>query len=179
MKFRAVLPLVLTLILIAVVGCSRKESASGPATPSAPVAEGKPAPSFTLPDLSGKNVSLAEHRGKVVLVNFWATWCPPCREEIPSMVRLNTIMAGKPFQMLCISINEEGKKEVDSFLSTQKITLPVLLDPANQVARLYGITGVPETFIVDPKGVVVKHVVGGLDWSSKEVVDFLNSLMTR
>lgn len=167
-----------TLLILTIAGCSKKESAT-PSAPAGPVKEGKPAPLFTLPDLSGKSVSLADHRGKVVLVNFWATWCPPCREEIPSMVRLNTIMEGKPFKMLCISINEEGKKDVDQFLSSQKITLPVLLDPTNEVARSYGITGVPETFVVDPDGVVVKHVVGGLDWSSKDVVDFLQSLMKR
>ena len=137
------------------------------------------APDFTANDLNGKPVTLSQLRGKVVLVNFWATWCPPCREEIPSMVKLNRQMAGKPFQMLPLSINEEGKKEVESFFKSTGQTLPALLDSEQQVGKLYGITGVPETFVIDKKGVIVKKVVGGMDWSAPEVINFIDGLMKQ
>lgn len=152
---------------------TKKPSATGPA------GEGKSAPSFSLKDLSGKDVQLSDYAGKVVLVNFWATWCPPCREEIPSMVRLNSMMAGKPFQMLAISIDEGGKKDIEAFFASAGVTLPALTDPDSSVARKYGITGVPETFVVDPKGIIVKKVVGGMNWSSPEVVSFLTKLMNQ
>ena len=159
------------LLLAAVVafGCSKK--ADGPAV------EGKPAPDFTLSDLSGKQVQLSSLKGKVVLVNFWATWCPPCREEIPSMVKLNQMMQGKNFQMLAVSIDERGKEAVQEFFSQAGVTLPALLDTDGSVARRYGTTGVPETFIVDTKGVVRKKVVGAVDWSVPDGVQYLEQLM--
>jgi peroxiredoxin len=164
--------------LVLTMGCTKKEGGQNAAVPGGSV-EGKAATDFTLKDLQGKDVRLRDLAGKVVLLNFWATWCPPCREEIPSMVRLNAAMAGKPFQMLCVSIDDGGKADVDAFLSRQKVSLPVLLDPSSTVAKMYGLTGVPETFIIDKKGIIVKKVVGGLDWSSAEVVGFLSDLTSK
>jgi peroxiredoxin len=159
-------------------GCSKKEGGQNAPKIGGSV-EGKAASNFTLKDLQGKDVRLADLAGKVVLLNFWATWCPPCREEIPSMVRLNAAMAGKPFQMLCVAIDDGGKADVDAFLARQKITLPALLDPTSEVAKQYGITGVPETFVIDKTGKIVKKVVGGLDWNSPEVVTFLTDLASK
>lgn len=158
------------LLFIAVVasGCSKKE---------VPAQEGGAAPDFTLSDLSGKQVQLSSLKGKVVLVNFWATWCPPCREEIPSMVKLNQIMQGKNFQMLAISVDEGGKQAVQEFFRQNGVTLPALLDTDGGVARRYGTTGVPETFVVDGKGKIRKKVIGGVEWSSPEVVRYLEELM--
>lgn len=159
---------VLILLTVAVVGCSRQEE---------PVVEGKVAPDFTLKDLDGRQVRLSDFRGKVVFLNFWATWCPPCREEIPSMVRLNQLMEGKPFQMLAVSIDEGGKDAVDNFLKNSGTMLPALLDTNQSTSKRYGTTGVPETFILDKKGVIVKKVVGGMDWSDPQVVAFFNEIM--
>ena len=159
---------VLILLTVAVAGCSRQEE---------PVVEGKVAPDFTLKDLAGRQVRLSDFRGKVVFLNFWATWCPPCREEIPSMVRLNRIMDGKPFQMLAVSIDEGGKDAVDNFLKNSGTILPALLDTNQSTSKRYGTTGVPETFILDKKGVIVKKVVGGMDWSDPQVVAFFNEIM--
>lgn len=158
------------LLLVAVLasGCSKKE---------VPAQEGVAAPDFTLSDLSGKQVQLSSLKGKVVLVNFWATWCPPCREEIPSMVKLNQIMQGKNFQMLAISIDEGGEQAVQEFFRQNGVTLPALLDNDGSVSRRYGTTGVPETFIVDGKGTIRKKVIGGVEWSSPEVVRYLEELM--
>ena len=160
----------LILCVVALAACTRKEETK-------PALEGNPAPDFALSDLSGHKVRLSDLKGKVVLVNFWATWCPPCREEVPSMANLNRLMAGKPFQMLAISIDQEGKQAIEAFFSRAGVTLPALLDSNGAIGKLYGITGVPETFIVDRKGVIMKKVVGGLDWSAPEVVAFLNDAM--
>jgi len=158
---------VLLLAVFAVSGCSKSD---------VPAAEGSPAPDFTLNDLSGKPVQLSSLKGKVVLVNFWATWCPPCREEIPSMIRLNQVMQGKNFQMLAISIDEGGGAAVQDFFKKGGGSLPALLDTDGKVSRRYGTTGVPETFIVDSKGIIQKKVVGAMDWSSPGVIQFLEQM---
>jgi len=160
----------LLLLIVALPGCSRKEAPKAPR-------EGKPAPDFVLPDLAGRTTRLADLQGKVVLVNFWATWCPPCREEVPSMAKLNRLMAGKPFQMLAVSIDEGGKEAVEAFFKKEGTELPVLFDANGAVSRLYGITGVPETFVLDKKGVILKKVIGAMDWSAPEVVKFLDDAM--
>lgn len=158
------------VLLLAMCGCAREEK---------PALVGNPAPDFTLKNLAGQEVKLSDLRGKVVLVSFWATWCPPCREEIPSMDKLNRAMAGKPFQMLAISIDEGGKGAVEGFFSKAGVSLPTLLDPGQKAGKRYGITGVPETFIVDQKGVILKKVVGALDWSDPMVAGFLESAMKQ
>lgn len=156
------------VIAVAASGCSKKE---------VPAQEGAAAPDFTLQDLSGKQVQLSSLKGKVVLVNFWATWCPPCREEIPSMVKLNQVMQGKNFQMLAISVDEGGKQAVQEFFRQNGVSLPALFDTDGSVSRRYGTTGVPETFIVDGKGMIRKKVIGGVDWSAPEVLQYLEQLM--
>lgn len=158
------------LMIVGVAACTKKEQPM-------PV-EGKQAPDFTLKNLAGENVSLSSLRGKVVLLNFWATWCPPCREEIPSMVKLNQAMAGKPFQMLAVSIDEGGKEAVEKYFKSLGATLPTLLDTNQQIGALYGITGVPETFVIDPNGVILKKHVGPLEWNHPDVVSFLEKAMT-
>lgn len=160
----------LLLLLFGATACSKEEK---------PAVEGNYAPDFTLKDLSGKEVQLSTLKGKVVLLNFWATWCPPCREEIPSMMRLNQVMQGKPFQMLAVSIDEGGKEAVEAFYRKQNASLPTLLDGDSKVARRYGTTGVPETFVIDKKGLILKKVIGPLDWDSRQVVAALEEIMGR
>uniref|UniRef100_UPI0001BE66E3 Thioredoxin family protein n=1 Tax=Geobacter metallireducens (strain ATCC 53774 / DSM 7210 / GS-15) TaxID=269799 RepID=UPI0001BE66E3 len=141
--------------------------------------EENPAPDFTLNTLNGEVVKLSDLKGQVVIVNFWATWCPPCREEIPSMMRLNAAMAGKPFRMLCVSIDEGGKVAVEEFFRKTGFTLPVLLDADKRVGKLYGTTGVPETFVIDRHGVILKKVVGAMEWDHPEVIAFLNNELSK
>lgn len=154
----------LLLLLFVLPACTKEEK---------PALEGNPAPNFTLKDLTGREVRLVDLRGKVVLLNFWATWCPPCREEIPSMMRLNQAMAGKQFQMLAVSINEGGAQEVEAYFKQSGTNLPALLDPTQGVAKHYGLTGVPESFVIDKKGVILKKVVGGMEWSDPAVIKFM------
>lgn len=95
------------------------------------------------------------------------------------MVKLNQAMAGKPFQMLAISIDEGGKGAIEQFFASSGQTLPAYLDGEQKVAGLYGTTGVPETFVVDKKGVILKKVIGGMDWSAPEVIGYLNGLLGK
>ncbi|MDD2500878.1 MAG: TlpA disulfide reductase family protein [Geobacter sp.] len=165
--------LLLCCAVVLVSGCNKVKT---DAPVKAPV-EKSQAPEISVVSLDNQQLTLASLKGKVVLLNFWATWCPPCREEIPSMMKLNTIMAGKPFQMVCVSVDEGGKKAVEEFFKNSGFSLPAYTDPSGQVAKTYGITGVPETFVIDKNGVIVKKVIGGLDWNSPEVLSFLEGLM--
>lgn len=173
---------VLYILLLAVAllpACSREKSPAKPAAVSAAKAiEGSAAPDFTVKDLDGKDATLSSLKGSVVLVNFWATWCPPCKEEIPSMIRLNQAMAGKAFRMLAISIDEGGKEAVGNFFKGSR-ELPVYLDTDAKTSQLYGTTGVPETFIVDKQGIIQKKIVGGMDWGSPEVIAYMDELIKK
>ena len=172
---------ILLLVAVLLSGCSRenaKNASTGNALPVEAV-EGAIAPDFTLKDLSGHELRLSDLKGKVVLLNFWATWCPPCRKEVPSLVSLNSQMSGKAFQMVTVSIDEGGKQAIEEFFASAGVTLPVLLDTDRNISKLYGTTGVPETFIVNQRGAIVKKVVGGMDWSDPAVVKYLNDLMGK
>ena len=172
------------LALCLVTGCNRekgsgkKEGASAP-TAAGVAAEGGMAPDFIVKGIDGKEVKLSSLKGKVVMVNFWATWCPPCKEEIPSMMKLNKSMEGKPFQMLAISIDEGGKAAVENYFKTSGNSLPAYLDSDGSISKMYGITGVPETFILDRTGLVQKKIVGGMDWGSGEVLSYMNDLLKK
>ena len=135
------------------------------------------APDFAVTDLKGQTVRLSALRGKVVLVNLWTTWCPPCVEEMPSIERLNARLAGDDFALLAVSQDEEGRRVVEPFLERMKLTLPVFLDPDHEVGDRYGITGYPETFVVDRNGYVVERVIGPRDWSSAESISALSALI--
>ncbi|GLI39801.1 TlpA family protein disulfide reductase [Geobacter hydrogenophilus] len=166
-KIFLILPI---LFLLTLMGCSKEAK---------PPVEGNPAPDFTLNTLNGEVVKLSDLKGQVVIVNFWATWCPPCREEIPSMMRLNAAMAGKPFRMLCVSIDDGGKVAVEEFFRKTGFSLPALMDTDKRAGKLYGITGVPETFVIDRHGVILKKVVGAMEWDHPEVIAFLNNAIAQ
>src|ERR1039457_2082990 len=114
------------VVLVSVTACSRKDSGLTN-KPVGPVAQ-KQAPDVTVTALNGSLQKLSDLKGNVVLLNFWATWCPPCREEIPSMMKLNAAMAGKPFQMVAVSIDEGGVPDIESFFKTSGFSLPASID---------------------------------------------------
>ncbi|MCK4839060.1 MAG: TlpA family protein disulfide reductase [Desulfobulbaceae bacterium] len=126
---------------------------------------GESAPDFSLVDRKGKIWTLSELKGQVVFVNFWATWCPPCREEMPSMQRLYTMLPKDKFKMLAI-LTQDNPAVADDFASKLGITMPILDDQDNQIGPAYGLTGVPETFIVDKQGVLREKFIGGAQWDS-------------
>jgi peroxiredoxin len=122
-------------------------------------AVGKPAPDFTLKSTAGKNVRLAELKGDVVLINFWATWCGPCRQEMPLLEKLNQKYRDLGFVMLGINV-EADTSGMQKYLKDVPVTFPILMDGNNSVAKLYGVDGMPNTVIVDRNG-VVRHVHRG------------------
>jgi peroxiredoxin len=110
---------------------------------------------FTLTDLTGKSWTLSDLHGKVVLVNFWATWCPPCREEMPYLDTLAHRFASQG--LIVLSITDEEREKVASYISSHKINFPILLDPGRKVAEKYNINGIPESFVFDRTGELVAH----------------------
>ena len=135
-------------------------------------------PDFTLSDLEGKNHTLSSYRGKVVMVNFWATYCGPCIKEMPSMQRLKEKMAGKPFTILAVDMAEE-KHDVKAFLTQHqiKIDFPVLLNPEGNVVEDWMITAVPTTFVIDPRGTIRYALFGGIEWDKADVIETISSLL--
>jgi peroxiredoxin len=147
--------------------------------PSGPIQAGLPVPNFTFPDLKGQEVSLSDHAGKVVLVNVWATWCSPCREEMPSMQKLYDRFKGKNFEILAVSVDSTGREAVTPFMQKLNLTFPVLLDPEGNIKPPYGVTGVPESFIVDKEGILVEKIIGPIDWATPRVFRFFRDLIQR
>ena len=135
------------------------------------------APDFSAPDLKGQAVSLASLRGKVVVLNVWTTWCPPCREEMPSMERLAAHFRGRDFQLLAVSQDEGGKEPVEAFAREFGLSFPVLLDPERQVGERFGVWGYPETFVIDRSGYVVERVIGPRKWDSPESIAAIETLI--
>ena len=167
--------LVIAVLTLSLTACSKPDTSK---KMGAVAKEKAPAPDISVVSLAnGNTLKLSDLKGKVVLLNFWATWCPPCREEIPSMMKLNSLMAGKPFQMVAVSIDEGGKSEIVSFFNKSGFLIPAYIDESGAAAKSYGVTGVPESFIIDKQGVIVKKIIGGLAWDSPEVVSFLEGLM--
>lgn len=135
------------------------------------------APDFSVTDLSGKTVRLSALRGRVVVLNVWTTWCPPCRDEMPSMERLYRELAGPDFELLAVSEDDGGVDAVRRFVRELAVTFPVLYDPERQVGTRYGVWGYPETFVIDRGGRIVERVIGPRTWDTPEQVAALRALM--
>jgi cytochrome c biogenesis protein CcmG/thiol:disulfide interchange protein DsbE len=138
---------------------------------------GQPAPSFRLPSLSGGAVDLASFRGRFVLVNFWATWCPPCVEEMASIERLHRSLGSEGLVVLGVSVDDD-EEAPRRFVERSGLSFQVLRDPGGRVAtEAYKTTGYPETFLVDRAGTLSKKVIGPRDWAAPEVVEELRGLL--
>ncbi|MBW2511356.1 MAG: TlpA family protein disulfide reductase [Deltaproteobacteria bacterium] len=127
-------------------------------------------------DNNGNQVSLAALRGKVVLVNFWATWCPPCRAEMPSMEKLNNAMAGEDFVMLAINVEANGRLSVAEFLEKSPHTFTILYDEQGVVQQLYGVYKFPESFVITKDGMIDDKVIGAIDWAHPETIAYFKGL---
>ncbi len=138
-------------------------------TVPAPVTEGSRAPDFSLPLLNGGTARLSSYRGKVVLINVWATWCDPCKQEMPSLEKLYESLKGQPFVILASSVDAHGATDVTPFAYRYGLTFPILLDVGKKLPDLFHTTGYPESFIIDKNGTMVKRIIGPLDWTDSQL----------
>ena len=136
------------------------------------------APDFTLPNAAGKKVSLRDYRGKVVFLNFWATWCESCREEMPSMERLYKEFKGQGLEIVAVNVKEK-RQDALAFAKELNLTYPVLLDPEGEVGLLYGAFGLPVTYLIDRKGVVLARLWGPADWYSPAARKLFSALVDQ
>ncbi|MCF7927579.1 MAG: TlpA family protein disulfide reductase [Spirochaetales bacterium] len=133
------------------------------------------APAFTVSNLDGGQISLSSFRGKVLFLNFWATWCPPCRKEMPSMERLYQTLKGEEFEILAVDLREKPE-DVKSFVSDGGYTYPIGIDSKGSVGGMYGVRSIPTSYLIGPNGYVIAGTVGGREWDSKEIVKIIRSL---
>ena len=122
------------------------------------------APDFALPTLSGETVRLADLRGKVVFLNFWATWCVPCRTEMPTIEALYQRYKGRGLDVLAVNMDKSSTTGVEAFAKEAGVTFRIVLDPSWSAARAYGVRGLPTTYLIDRTGNVVVREVGERDW---------------
>jgi peroxiredoxin len=134
------------------------------------------APAFTLQNLAGRDISLKNYRGKIVLLNFWATWCPPCRSEMPSMEKLYRELEGSAFEMLAVDL-QESPEQVRRFVESNGYSFPVLLDTTGRTGAAYQVSGIPTTYIIDKDGNVLASTVGAREWHSEEIIALFNDLV--
>ena len=126
---------------------------------------GTPAPDFQLTSLEGEMVSLADYRGQTVMINFWATWCPPCRSEMPDMEQI--YQEGKTQDIVVLAVNmQEAKQPVQEFIDKYGLTFPVLLDTSGEISQKFGVQSLPTSLFIDPEGNVISFSVGALNKSA-------------
>lgn len=136
-----------------------------------------PAPEFKLPTLPGNETSLADYKGKYVLLNFWATWCPPCLEEMPSMESVYQRYKDQDFAVVAISSDEGGKADITPFIEKLGVTFPILIDADKAVSTTYGAINLPLSFLLNRDGHVIAGSEGARDWASKEAISVLDELL--
>ena len=138
---------------------------------------GQQAPDFSIKDQQGRLIKLSDHRGKVVFLNIWGTWCAPCVQEMPTMETLYQTYKNRKFEMMAISI-DDGWEEINGFYKEHRLTLPSYIDPGHQVANLYKVNKYPETFLIDHNGNVVKHTWQE-DWASPRAMQVVENLVRQ
>ncbi len=171
--------------LLATVGCEAESTdpSSQASAETSPVLErigprvGTTAPNFQLWDLNGKPISLSQYQGRVVLVNFWATWCGPCRVEMPAMEQLYREFNSKGFEILAISTDQQGVAVTRPFKESLRLSFPILHDSDYRVGMAYGARTLPITFLVDRQGMIRHRIFGARDWGSQEARQLIQTLL--
>jgi len=146
--------------------------------PEAPasVGPGDQRTDFTLPDIQGTMHALPE--GEVLLLNFWATWCPPCRKEIPSMAALHDKYASQGLKIIAVSVDQRLDQLIN-FMKEYRMPFQVLHDADSTVSRRYGVFRYPESFLIDRDGKVLKHLVGAVDWMSEPIIRTIDDMLAK
>jgi peroxiredoxin len=157
--------LLTTLLSLFLTGCYSN---------SRPPLSGTPAPEFTVQD-SDRKVTLSDFKGKILVLNFWATWCPPCVDEMPSLVQMQKRMLDKGVTVLAVSVDADGSS-YHRFLRNHDINLLTVRDPDQKSNNLYGTFKFPETYIVDRNGIVRRKFIGPVDWNQPDILDYLSKL---
>jgi thiol-disulfide isomerase/thioredoxin len=134
------------------------------------------APEVIVEDLKGKKFKFSENEGKILLFNQWATWCPPCKQEMPSIQRLSDKMKGKAFMVIGVSVGE-NKQTVADFLKQNKYTFPIFLDPTNKATEEYSTGSIPTTYLIGKKGKILGRIVGSREWDTPEFIALLEKLV--
>lgn len=159
-------------LLLATLTAAAAQKPAQDAAVAGPVRLNAQAPDFKLTNFKGEARTLSQYRGKVVMLNFWASWCPYCREEMPSMDRLNKLFPKGEVVILAVNV----EKQIPDKYRRSSISFEILCDSREQVQQMYGATRLPVTFIIDRKGTVVKQVPGAFTWDDPKVVAYLKSL---
>jgi thiol-disulfide isomerase/thioredoxin len=133
---------------------------------------------INLKDIKGKNISLSDFKGKIVFLNFWTTWCPTCRIEMPSMEKLHQKFKNKDFAMVTVNLRESASK-VKAFFKKFKLTFTALLDSTGEVGASFGIRTIPTSYILDKTGRIIGRVNGPREWDSKAAIALFENLMDK
>lgn len=141
---------------------------------SRPAGIGSKAPDFTLQDADHK-ITLSQFHGQVVVLNFWATWCAPCVEEVPSLVEMQQRMKSKGVEVVAVSVDDDASA-YHQFVKQHTVDLLTIRDPRQTVAGMYGTFKFPETYIIDRNGVMRRKFIGPVDWTESDITEFLNKL---
>jgi thiol-disulfide isomerase/thioredoxin len=131
---------------------------------------------FNLPLLDGTKITLSQFKGKVVFLNFWATWCGPCRSEMPSMEAVYQKLKNRGFEILAVNLGEK-KGEVSSFMNEYKLNFPAVLDEKQINGYYYNVQAIPTTFIIDKRGLIIGRIVGSINWNTPKVISALESAL--
>ncbi len=138
---------------------------------------GSPSPPFTLKNMEGKSVSLSDFSGKVILLNFWATWCGPCRVEMPAMEALYREMHSHGLEIVAVSVDAQGIEVTKPFQEAMGLTFPILHDPEYEVGLAYGARTLPISYVIDRKGIIQHRVFGARDWNGQEAKKMIQALL--
>jgi peroxiredoxin len=141
-----------------------------------PIPDTPAAPDFDLEDPDGNPQRLADYQGKAVILNFWATWCPPCREEMPSMQRAHEAVSDDGIALVAINVGEDADT-IEQFLASYPVDFPLPMDLDSKVVQSYPVRGLPTTFVIDPEGRLVYVATGGREWDDPKLLDQVRALV--
>jgi peroxiredoxin len=137
------------------------------------------APDFVSENLRGGNTGLADYKGKIVLLNFWATWCMPCRAEMPGMETLWQKYKEQGLVIAAVSVDEGSRGRIETFSKLLDLSFPILLDPESEVSDLYKVSNMPTSFLIDRNGKIISRIVGTEEWASPEAVQLVEDILSQ